>query len=139
MKEKKISFLLVEDDEVDIMNVKRAFEKNKITNPLHIARDGLAALELLKRKPNIDNFPNVILLDLRMPKMDGIEFLNNIRSDSELKKLIIIVLTTSDDDRDIVSAYNQNVAGYIVKPITFDKFMQAMATINLYWTLSKVP
>lgn len=139
MKEKKISFLLIEDDEVDIMNVKRAFEKNKITNPLHIARDGLEALELLKRKPKIDNFPNVILLDLRMPKMDGIEFLKNIRSDSELKKFIIIVLTTSDDDRDVLSAYNQNVAGYIVKPITFDKFMQAMATINLYWTLSKLP
>lgn len=139
MKEKKISFLLVEDDEVDIMNVKRAFEKNKITNPLHIARDGLEALELLKRKPKIDNFPNVILLDLRMPKMDGIEFLKSIRADSELKKLIIIVLTTSDDDRDVFSAYNQNVAGYIVKPITFDKFMQAMATINLYWTLSKLP
>lgn len=139
MKEKKISFLLVEDDEVDIMNVKRAFEKNKITNPLHIARDGLEALEILKRKPKIENFPNVVLLDLRMPKMDGIEFLKNIRSDSELKKLIIIVLTTSDDDRDVVSAYNFNVAGYIVKPITFDKFLQAMATINLYWTLSKLP
>ncbi|MEJ5166432.1 MAG: response regulator [Thermoanaerobaculia bacterium] len=139
MKEKKISFLLVEDDEVDIMNVKRAFEKNKITNPLHIARDGLEALEILKRKPKIENFPNVVLLDLRMPKMDGIEFLKNIRADSELKKLIIIVLTTSDDDRDVVSAYDFNVAGYIIKPITFDKFMQAMATINLYWTLSKVP
>ncbi len=139
MKNKKISFLLVEDDEVDIMNVKRAFEKNKISNPLHIARDGLEALEILKRKPKIENYPNVVLLDLRMPKMDGIEFLKNIRADLELKKLIIIVLTTSDDDRDVVSAYNFNVAGYIVKPITFDKFIQTMATINLYWTLSKVP
>lgn len=139
MKEKKISFLLVEDDEVDIMNVKRAFEKNKIANPLHISRDGLEALEILKKKPKIENYPNVVLLDLRMPKMDGIEFLKNIRADSELKKLIIIVLTTSDDDRDVVSAYDFNVAGYIIKPITFDKFMQAMATINLYWTLSKIP
>lgn len=139
MKEKKISFLLVEDDEVDIMNVKRAFEKNKITNPLHIARDGVEALEILNKKPRMEDFPNVVLLDLRMPKMDGIEFLKNIRADSELKKLIIIVLTTSDDDRDVVSAYDFNVAGYIVKPITFDKFMQAMATINLYWTLSKLP
>lgn len=139
MKEKKISFLLVEDDEVDIMNVKRAFEKNKITNPLHIARDGLEALEILKKKPKIEDFPNVVLLDLRMPKMDGIEFLKNIRADSELKKLIIIVLTTSDDDRDVISAYDFNVAGYIIKPITFDKFMQAMATVNLYWTLSKIP
>jgi len=139
MKDKKISFLLVEDDEVDIMNVKRAFERNKISNPLHIARDGIDALEMLKRKPRIENYPNVILLDLRMPKMDGIEFLKNVRADSELKKLIIIVLTTSDDDKDIVSAYDFNVAGYIVKPITFDKFLQAMATINLYWTLSKLP
>jgi CheY-like chemotaxis protein len=139
MKDKKVSFLLVEDDEVDIMNVKRAFEKNKISNPLHIVRDGLEALEILKRKPRIENYPNVILLDLRMPKMDGIEFLKNVRADSELKKLIIIVLTTSDDDKDIVSAYDFNVAGYIVKPITFDKFLQAMATINLYWTLSKLP
>lgn len=139
MKNKKISFLLVEDDEVDVMNVKRAFEKNKISNPLHIARDGLEALEILKRKPKIENYPNVVLLDLRMPKMDGIEFLRKVREDEELKKLIVIVLTTSDDDRDVVSAYDFNVAGYIVKPITFDKFIQTMATINLYWTLSKVP
>lgn len=139
MKDKKISFLLVEDDEVDIMNVKRAFEKNNITNPLHIARDGEEAIQILKRKPRIENFPNIVLLDLKLPRMDGIEFLNFIRKDPDLKKLIVIVLTTSDDSRDISSAYNLNVAGYIVKPITFEKFLQAMATINLYWTLSKLP
>ncbi len=139
MKKNYISFLLVEDDEVDILNVKRAFEKNNITNPLHIARDGVEALKLLREEPKIENFPNVVLLDLKMPKMDGIVFLKEVRKDPKLKNLIVIVITTSDDDRDIVSAYNFNVAGYIIKPVTFDKFLNAMATINLYWTLSKVP
>ncbi len=139
MKKNYISFLLVEDDEVDILNVKRAFEKNNITNPLHIAKDGVEALNLLRKDPKIENFPNVILLDLKMPKMDGIVFLKEVRKDPKLKNLIVIVITTSDDDRDIVSAYNFNVAGYIIKPVTFDKFLNAMATINLYWTLSKVP
>ncbi len=139
MKKNYISFLLVEDDEVDILNVKRAFEKNNITNPLHIAKDGVEALNLLRKDPKIENFPNVVLLDLKMPKMDGIEFLKEIRKDPKLKNLIVIVITTSDDDRDIVSAYDFNVAGYIIKPVTFDKFLNTMATINLYWTLSKVP
>jgi len=135
------SILLVEDDEVDVMNVRRAFQKNNITNPLKVAGNGLEALEFLRspRDPASPNLPSLILLDLRMPKMSGIEFLREIRADPLLKKLIVIVLTTSDDEKDVLSAYDLNVAGYIVKPVTFDKFLQAMATLNLYWTLSEIP
>jgi len=135
------SILLVEDDEVDVMNVRRAFMKNNITNPLWVAGNGLEALELLRapRTPEAPHLPSLVLLDLRMPKMSGIEFLREIRADPLLKKLIVVVLTTSDDEKDVCSAYDLNVAGYIVKPVTFDKFMQAVATLNLYWTLSELP
>jgi len=135
------SILLVEDDEVDVMNVRRAFQKNNITNPLLVAGNGLEALEILRspRGPAASHLPSLVLLDLRMPKMSGIEFLQEIRTDPLLKKLIVVVLTTSDDEKDVCSAYDLNVAGYIVKPVTFDKFMQAVATLNLYWTLSQIP
>lgn len=135
------SILLVEDDEVDVMNVRRAFKKNNITNPLLVAGNGLEALEILRgpRSPEAPHLPSLVLLDLRMPKMSGIEFLREIRADPLLKKLIVVVLTTSDDEKDVCSAYDLNVAGYIVKPVTFDKFMQAVTTLNLYWTLSELP
>lgn len=135
------SILLVEDDEVDVMNVRRAFKKNNITNPLLVAGNGLEALELLRgpRSSEAPHLPSLVLLDLRMPKMSGIEFLREIRADPLLKKLIVVVLTTSDDEKDVLSAYDLNVAGYIVKPVTFDKFMQAVTTMNLYWTLSELP
>jgi len=140
-KTQSMSILLVEDDDVDVMNVKRAFQKNNITNPLFVAGNGQEALDLLRgpRRAEMVHLPNLILLDLRMPKMSGIEFLRELRADPELKKLIVVVLTTSDDEKDVLSAYNLNVAGYIIKPVTFDKFLQAMATLNLYWTLSEIP
>lgn len=136
-----LTILLVEDDEVDVMNVRRAFQKNNITNPLVVAGNGLEALEYLRPAggPAPVHLPSLVLLDLRMPKMNGIEFLKAVRADPALKKLIVVVLTTSDDEKDVLSAYDLNVAGYIIKPVTFDKFMQAMATLNLYWTLSEIP
>lgn len=135
------SILLVEDDEVDVMNVRRAFQKSNITNPLLVAGNGLEALELLRapRGPGAPHLPSLILLDLRMPKMSGIEFLRELRADPLLKKLIVVVLTTSDDEKDVCSAYDLNVAGYIVKPVTFDNFLHAVTTLNLYWTLSEIP
>lgn len=81
----------------------------------------------------------VILLDLNMPKMNGIEFLRELRSDPELKLIPVIVLTTSNEDRDKVEAYNFNVAGYIVKPVTFHKFVEAVETLNRYWSLNELP
>lgn len=138
-----IHILLVEDDEVDVMNVKRAFKKNNITNPLYTASDGLEALSMLRgsdRDPSpIPQARRLILLDLNMPKMNGIEFLRELRGDANLKQIPVVMLTTSNEDKDKVEAYNLNVAGYILKPVTFDNFLQVMATLNNYWTLSEMP
>lgn len=143
MKAKMIHILLVEDDEVDVMNVKRAFKKNNITNPLYTASDGVEALSILRGSDSepspIPRERRLILLDLNMPKMNGIEFLRELRSDANLKHIPVVMLTTSNEDRDKVEAYNLNVAGYILKPVTFDNFTQVMATLNNYWTLSEIP
>lgn len=139
MDEKVLNILLVEDDEVDIMNVKRAFKKNKISNPLFIARNGLEALAMLRGDdaniPKLDPLPKVILLDLNMPKMGGLEFLHQIRNDPALKAISVFVMTTSDEESDKVTAYNLNVAGYILKPLSFERFVQAVSILNHYWKL----
>ena len=143
MNDKIINILLVEDDEVDVMNVKRAFKKYKITNPLYIAGNGIEALEMLRSQNNqssiIPEKRRLVLLDLNMPKMNGIEFLNEIRNDDNLKRTPVIVLTTSDEDKDRIEAYNLNVAGYILKPVTFSNFAEVMITLNKYWTLCEMP
>jgi len=136
------NILLVEDDEVDAMNVQRAFKKNNINNPLYVANNGLEALVMLRGDGNPPSIPpeqRLILLDLNMPKMNGIEFLRELRADPELKLIPVIVLTTSNEDRDKVEAFNFNVAGYIVKPVTFSNFVEAVATLNKYWALSELP
>ncbi len=138
MSEKLLNILLVEDDDIDVMNVKRAFEKNKIANPLFVAGNGIEGLELL-RSPEYPRERRLVLLDLNMPKMNGIEFLRALRADPELVATAVVVLTTSNDDRDRVEAYNLNVAGYILKPVTFMNFVEAMATLNKYWTLVEFP
>jgi len=142
MSEKMVNILLVEDDEVDVMNVKRAFKKNNIANPLFVAGNGLEALEFLRGNGGASPIPKerrLILLDLNMPKMGGIEFLRELRNDPELRPTPVVVLTTSNDDRDRVEAYNLNVAGYILKPVTLTNFIETMATLNKYWTLSEFP
>jgi CheY-like chemotaxis protein len=143
MEDKKIHILLVEDDEVDVMNVRRAFKKNNILNPLYIAANGLDALSMLRgeagSEPVIPAERRLILLDLNMPRMNGIEFLRELRVDRQLKSIPTIVLTTSNEDRDKVEAYNLNVAGYILKPVTFSNFVEVVATLNKYWMLSEIP
>ncbi|MBA3968996.1 MAG: response regulator [Gemmatimonadetes bacterium] len=138
MTDKMLNVLLVEDDEVDVMNVQRAFKKNNITNPLYLAGNGLEGLEML-RSDAIPVGRRLILLDLNMPKMNGIEFLRELRADPALNPTPVVVLTTSNDDRDRVEAYNLNVAGYILKPVTFGNFVEAMATLNKYWCLVEMP
>jgi CheY-like chemotaxis protein len=135
-----LHILLVDDDDVDIMNVQRAFKKNNIANPLYIARNGIEALDLLRGQSDlsIPDERRLILLDLNMPRMNGLEFLRELRSDPSLQGLTVVVLTTSDDDRDKIEAYNFNVAGYILKPVTFAAFMEAMAALNNYWTINEL-
>lgn len=142
MDEKQTILLLVDDDEVDVMTVKRALKKNNITNPLYIATNGIEALAMLRGNEMPKLLPGqrrLILLDLNMPKMGGIEFLRELRADPNLRPLPVIVLTTSNEDKDKVEAYNLNVAGYIIKPVTFTNFVEAMGTLNKYWTLNEMP
>jgi CheY-like chemotaxis protein len=143
MEDKMMNVLLVEDDEVDVMNVKRAFKKNHITNPLYVASNGLEALEMLRgsddKPPAVPTTRRLILLDLNMPKMGGIEFLHILRSDPELKGIPVVVLTTSNQDQDRIEAYELNVAGYMLKPVTFNSFIETMAALNKYWALCELP
>jgi CheY-like chemotaxis protein len=143
MSKKQLNILLVEDDEVDIMTVQRAFKKNNLLqdHQLFIAHDGLEALSLLRGEgeQQIPFHNRLILLDLNMPKMGGIEFLEELRADQTLQATSVIVLTTSNEDRDKVEAYKFNVAGYILKPVTFDKFVETITVIDEYWQLSQLP
>jgi CheY-like chemotaxis protein len=136
--EKALNILLVEDDEVDVMNVRRAFDRNRITNPLFVAPDGVEGLRML-RANEVPRDRRIVLLDLNMPRMNGIEFLRELRADPALAHTPVIVLTTSDDERDKINAYNLNVAGYLLKPVTFVNFVEVMAALNKYWTLVELP
>jgi CheY-like chemotaxis protein len=136
--DKVLNILLVEDDQVDVMNVRRAFEKNRIANPLFVAGDGIEALEML-RSGRVPLSRRIILLDLNMPRMTGIEFLRELRKDHALMPTPVIILTTSNDDRDKIEAYHLNVAGYLLKPVTFINFVELMATLNKYWALVELP
>lgn len=136
--ERMLNILLVEDDEVDVLNVRRAFQKNHITNPLFVASNGADALEQL-RGNRIPQDRRLVLLDLNMPRMNGIEFLRELRQDPVLKPTPVVVLTTSNDERDRVEAYNLNVAGYLLKPVTFGNFCEVMTALNKYWALVELP
>jgi CheY-like chemotaxis protein len=138
MRENMLNILLVEDDAVDVMNVKRSFERNHVSNPLYVAGNGIEALQML-RGDEVPRERRLVLLDLNMPKMNGIEFLQELRADPELASTPVVVLTTSNDDQDKIDAYNLNVAGYLLKPVTFTSFCERMATLNKYWTLVELP
>jgi CheY-like chemotaxis protein len=137
MDNRELHILLVDDDEVDVMNVQRAFEKNRITNPVHVASNGIEALA--KLRDGSVGARRLVLLDLNMPRMNGIEFLRTIRADEALRPTCVVVLTTSNEERDKVEAYRLNVAGYLLKPVTFVNFVDVMATLNKYWTLVEMP
>ncbi|MEX0269565.1 response regulator [Leptolyngbyaceae cyanobacterium UHCC 1019] len=143
MEDKMMNILLVEDDEVDVMNVQRAFKRNNITNPLYIASNGLEALAMLRGEnqthPVLPLVRRLVLLDLNMPRMGGLEFLQELRADDQLRSTPVVVLTTSNQDLDRIDAYNLNVAGYILKPVTFANFAELMATLNKYWALCELP
>jgi CheY-like chemotaxis protein len=135
---KILHILLVEDDEVDILNVRRAFDKNKITNPLYVATNGIDALNML-RNGQVPKSRRIVLLDLNMPKMNGIDFLRELRRDPKLRSIPVVVLTTSNAEKDRIEAFDLNVAGYLVKPVTFPSFVDLMAALNKYWTLVDMP
>jgi len=142
MNAKAVNILLIEDDLVDVMNVKRAFKKNNINNPLFVAENGAEALEMLRgnKTPElVKALPRIILLDLNMPKMGGIEFLKELRADEKLKNISVFVMTTSNEDNDKVEAFKLNVAGYILKPLSMESFINAVSTLHNYWMLCEYP
>jgi len=142
MSEKQINILHVEDDEVDAMVMQRALKKTGLNYKLSHAKNGLMALDMLRGTNGYEKItprPNVILLDLNMPQMTGHEFLRELRSDPELKSISVYVLSTSNDDRDRVEAYNNNVAGYIVKPLSLESYVDAISTLNNFWALTELP
>jgi CheY-like chemotaxis protein len=136
--ERTLNLVLVEDDDIDVMNVRRALERAHVTNPLFVAHNGVEALELLRGR-SVPTDRRLVLLDLNMPRMNGIEFLRELRKDPSLRSTPVVVLTTSDDDRDKVQAYDLNVAGYLLKPVTFVNFVDVMAALNKYWALVEMP
>ncbi len=135
MQDQNSGILLVEDDRVDVMTVQRALRKNRFSSPLHIARTGLEALAMLRGegRPRIPA-PSLILLDLNLPKMSGIEFLKELRADRDLQSSRVIVLTSSNEPQDRDAAFQYEVDDYIVKPHSFDEFNSAIATVLSFWT-----
>lgn len=131
------SILLVEDDKVDAMTVKRALREINVTNLLATVNDGEQALEYLRNRSN--ERPAIVLLDLNMPKMNGIELLRLMKADPELRSIPVIVLTTSKADQDRIESFSLSVAGYMLKPVDYIQFVEVMRTINIYWTLSELP
>jgi CheY-like chemotaxis protein len=132
-----LPIMYIEDDAIDAMTVKRAFGELKVKNELIHKLNGEEALEYLTG--NGHKKPCVILLDLNMPKMDGITFLRRVKLDEELKGIPVIVLTTSREERDIAESFKLSAAGYIIKPIDYKKFVEAIRTLDLYWTLCELP
>ena len=133
----KKPILLIEDDEVDVLTVQRALRDLKVTNPLRVAGNGEDALEVLR--DDAEPRPAIILLDLNMPRMNGLEFLRAAREERVLRGIPVVVLTTSRQDRDVVEGFKLAVAGYMVKPVDYRKFVEVMKAIDLYWTLSELP
>ena len=129
--------LLLEDDSVDAMTVKRAMKDLDVKNVLVRVLNGEQALEYLRNDGNPE--PCVILLDLNMPQMNGIEFLRIAKSDPQLKGIPVVVLTTSRADHDKLECFDNGVAGYILKPVNYNGFLDAMKILNLYWSLSELP
>lgn len=136
-----ISILHIEDDEVDAMVVHRALKKTGYNYSLYQARNGLEALDMLRGTNGRDKIatrPNVILLDLNMPQMNGHEFLNELRADEELRVIPVYILSTSADDSDVIQAYRNYVAGYIIKPVNLESYTEAIHTLFRFWNLIKM-
>lgn len=129
--------LLVEDDEIDVLTFKRALKEIHLVNHLYIASDGEEALTIL-RDP-VQPSPCLILLDLNMPRMTGLEFLRIVKQDDYFKRIPVIILTTSKDERDKIESFKLGVAGYMVKPVDYHQFVEVIRIIDLYWTFSELP
>ncbi len=140
----EIEILLVEDNPTDAELTMRALKRKNLINKLVWVKDGAEALDFLFAKGeysdrNADDLPKLILLDLRMPKVDGLEVLQEIKADDRTKRIPVVVLTSSKEDRDIVESYKLGVNSYVSKPVEFDEFIDAVSTMGFYWILINKP
>lgn len=134
-----LPILLVEDNPLDLDLTLRAFTSQKLTNPVLVARDGEEALAFIPRWEQGEIRPVVILLDLKLPKVNGLEVLEAIKSHPEFKTIPVVILTTSSESTDVQAAYQLGANSYIVKPVDFEKFMEVAKNIELYWTVLNKP
>ena len=135
---KHSAILMLEDDRVDAMTIERALkEELNLTNQITWVQNGEEGLAFLRE--TAPKKPGLILLDLNMPKMNGIDFLKIVRQDPGFRTIPVVVLTTSDEERDRIESFNLGVAGYMLKPVDYVQFVEVVKTIGLYWTLSEVP
>jgi len=134
---KAVSLLVIDDDDIDATALQRALKKLKLANPVYRAKDGLEGLELLRA--NKIPKPYIILLDINMPRMNGLEFLEAIRADEDLTQAVVFVLTTSKSDEDIMAAYREHVAGYLLKQRMDNDFMQVISLLDHYWRVIELP
>ncbi len=141
MTKSDVNILLVDDDDVDAEAIERAFRKHKINNPITVARNGLEALDVLRGTASIKPIdrPYLILLDLNMPRMTGLEFLRELRREADLRDSIIFVLTTSNSDQDKIAAYEHHVAGYMVKQQAGEDFQRLIGMLDHYWKVVEFP
>jgi two-component system response regulator len=140
----QVQILLVEDNPDDVNLALHAFKKHKLANSVHIARDGVEALEFIfctgpHAHRQIENGPKVILLDLKLPLVDGIEVLRRVKTDPRTQNIPVVVLTSSREERDIVKTYQLGVNSYIVKPVDFDQFTESVRELGYYWLLLNQP
>ena len=139
-----VEILLVEDNPHDVELTLRALKKHNLANKVHVVKDGAEALDYIfatgiYAERNIHDHPRVILLDLKLPKVDGMEILRRIRADERTKTIPVVVLTSSQEERDIVESYKLGVNSYIVKPVDFDKFLSTVQELGLYWLVLYKP
>lgn len=136
--------LLVEDNPEDVELTLRALRKHNLANPIQVARDGAEALDFLFGEGahagrDVEQLPRVVILDLKLPKVNGLEVLRRLRAEERTRTLPVVILTSSQQDQDIVESYKLGVNSYIVKPVDFEKFIEAVGKVGLYWLLLNRP
>ena len=140
-----VEILLVEDNPNDVELTLRAFRKQNLTNNIHVVKDGAEALDFMfgtgaYAHRHVENHPKVVLLDLKLPKVDGIEVLRRIKADARTRSIPVVMLTSSQEERDVLESYRLGVNSYIVKPVDFGNFVHAVSELGMYWSiLNKVP
>ncbi len=143
MNKNAVQILLVEDNPNDVELTLHAFKSHKVSNHIHVVRDGAEALEFIfcegeYAERNIENSPKLILLDLKLPKVDGLEVLRRIRADERTKTIPVVILTSSDEERDVIESYKLGINSYIRKPVDFDKFSDVVSELGFYWLLLNI-